>query len=524
MSEDKMQNKAPSGTLKAALTVMVAATAYYFMRNKATAILPNIAGALDGMAYYTWATMVYGFAACITAPLWGKIGDMLGRKKVLIILLATMAVGDMTSGLAPNIFVFIVGYGITGIGGGGMMATYYALLGDLFDPDKRGKYGGIMLMISNVITIFLPILAALFTDKASWRYIFFLTSAVYIIALALVIFLLPKSEPTGKTHKIDWIGVILITGAAVPILLALSWAGSLYPFGTPVNVALLSVGVVFLIAAIIFERKHADYALLSIKLLRNPNYTFAIMVSLFMTSTMTGWSTFGSLFVQGVMGYSPTIWASAQAPASFVAIFAAGLSGWAMDKTKRYKWLLILAPLCGTITMAAFLGMSPTTPIIFITALTIFNKVFTGYMPSVNTLAAMAQIEPVDFGAGNGTLFFITSLGGAVYPAVYGSLLNGLYASNIAKFTASLSLNPAQIKAISTSRVLVTPAALAQLKTSFGANVELYNKTFAAVRNALQSTLVICFIVAGLISFGSVIMAVLIKEVPLDQVKYAKKK
>jgi MFS family permease len=179
---------------KAVIAVMVAATAYYFVRNRDTAILANVAGALDGMAYYTWPGMIFSLVSCITAPLWGKIGDIIGRKKVLIALLVLMAAGDLIASAAPNIFVFIIGYGIAGIGSGGMMATYFALLGDLFAPDKRGLYGGYLLAIMNIVNIFLPFLAASLTQNASWRYVYVLTSAVYLISLGSARFLLPAQQ------------------------------------------------------------------------------------------------------------------------------------------------------------------------------------------------------------------------------------------------------------------------------------------------------------------------------------------
>ncbi len=521
MNEEKVPQSSKS-TIWAAVAIMTASFAYWLTRGKATAIMPIIAGDLDGMAFYTWAAMLYNLAACIAAPLWGKIGDMLGRKKVLIMLLSLMTAGDLVSAAAPNIYVFCIGFAICGLGGGGMQATYFAMLGDLFAPDKRGKYGGTILMLSSITGIFLPIVTAQIAERASWRYVFVLTCAVYVIAIISVTFMIPKSQVSGKSTKVDWVGTILITFAAVPFLLALSWAGSKYAWTDPTIIIMLAVAVVFLIIAVIYERKHEDFALLSIKLLRRKNYTFAILISLFMTSTLTASGTFWSLFGQGVMSKSATMLSAAAMPASIIGIFTGGLTGYLMDKTKRYKWLLVLAPLAGTIIMVLFNTASPSTPLWFVTAMAIANRIFTGYMPGINPLAAMAQLEPEEFGAGNGTMYFITSLGGSIYPALFGSVLNGSYARAIAKATASISkqLTPAQIKTISTSRVLVTPASMKSLQTSFGTNTALYNQTVDAVRSALESSLKSVFIVAGIFSLGAVVMALLIKEVPLDQIKY----
>jgi hypothetical protein len=353
-----------------------------------------------------------------------------------------------------------------------------------------------------------------------------IAQVVYIVSMLLVIYLLPK-VPTlvKKATKIDWVGTILITVGVVPFLLALSWGGSKYQWSNPIILVMLAVAVVFLVMAAIYEKNHEEFALLNIKLLRRRNYTFAILISLFMTSTMTGFNTFGSLYVQGVMGKTATVWSAIGMPATIVSMFTGALASWAMDKTKRYKWLLIIAPLCGTITMVIFKMCSPMTPIAFMIGLAIFNKVTTYYMPSVNVLAAMAQVEPEIYGSGTGTLYFITMLGGSIYPALFGSILNGQYATAITANTASFSksLTAAQINIISTSRVLVTPAAMKSLAATFGANTTLYNQTVDAVRNSLQTACNTVFITAGIFSLGAIIMALLIKEIPLDQIQFKKK-
>ncbi len=513
-------------TKLSALAVMIAAVAYYFLKYRAGTILPIIAGDLDGMAYYTWAAVLYSLTSCIAAPFWGKMGDMIGRRKVLLWLLGFLTVGDIIMAAAPNIFVYIVASGISGFGGGAMLATFYSILADLFPPDKRGIYGGYILVIMNVITIFLPLLTAQIAQRASWRYVFVMSAIIYVLAMAAVYFLLPKHQKELKKLKIDMVGIALITIGAVPFLLALSWGGSKYAWSDPIIVVMLVVAVVFLGSAAVYEKKHEEFALLSIKLLRNRNYVFAILVSLFMTSTMSAFGTYGPLLVQGVMGHSATVWATASIPSAVIGIFAGGLSGWAMDKTKRYKWLLMLAPFCGSVTMVFFKLLTPAAPIAFIVGISIFNRVMTGYMPSINSLAAMAQVEEQDYGAGGGTLFFITGLGQAIWPAILGSIFNGTYSSTLTKATASIAkqLTPAQLKAIATSRILVTPASMKALQATFGNNTALYNQTVEAVRTSLHSAVNACFIIAAIFSLGAVVMAILIKEVPLDQIKYGKKR
>jgi len=527
MSEAIIQEKKqkPVNPKIAAIAIMIASLAYWVTRMKATAIMPVIAGDLDGMNYYTWANTMFMLTAAIFAPLWGKIGDLFGKKRTLVILLGFMLLGDLLAAFAPNIWVFVVGFGICGVGGGGMQGTYFAMLGDLFPPDKRGKYGGYILVIMSAIMVLMPLVAAAITDNLSWRYVFILSSLIYVIAIICTIILVPKYEKKSDSKpRIDWIGTILLAIAVVPFLLALSWGGSKYKWGDTRIVVMLVVAVVFFVLTYMYERKHPDYAIISVRLLKNRSFIFACLVSLFMAASMTTVSTFGSLFVQGVQRKSSTVYAGITSPSNIVGIFSGAIAGWLMDKTKRYKWLLVLAPTCACITCVVF-GLLPATASAgFLIALLIFFKVFgSGYMPSINPLAAMAQIEPEDFGLGTGTLNFITALGNAIAPALLGSVLNGSYAKAIVNTTANLTLTDAQIKTVSSARVLVNAASMNALKESFGANTALYEQTVNAVVDALLSALKSCFFTGAACVVLSIIFALLVKETPLDQVKYKKK-
>lgn len=510
----------------AAIAIFVSSLAYWFTRTKASAILPIIAADLDGMAYYSWASMLFMLTAAISAPLWGKLADLFGKKKVLVTLLGIMVVGDLVSAFAPNIYFFIIGFAICGIGGGGMQGTYFALLAEIFDPEKRGKYGGVIMVLFSVTAIFMPIVSAAITAAISWRAVFYMTTAVYIIALISVLFLIPKTKKSESKPKIDWIGTILLACAVSPFLIGLSWGGSAYPWNSPTIIIMLVAAVAFFVLFYTYEKKNPEIAIISIRLLKNRSFIFSCLVSFFSAGSMSAIGTYLPLFVQGVQGISATVYSAMLIPPNTVGIFVGIVAGWLMDKTKRYKWLLVLAP-SAFLVINVTIGLLPaTTPVGFIVALLIAQKVCGGsYMPSINPLAALAQIEPSDFGTGTGTLNFITAMGNAVAPALLGSVLNGVYASAITSNTASIAsqLTPAQVKAISSARVLINPASMKQLQATFGSNTELFKNTVKAVTNSLQSALSMVFFVAAGVTLISVISALLVKEIPLDQIKSRKK-
>lgn len=524
MNEERAANQ--RSNVIAAIAVLLASLAYWFTRTKTTSILPIIAADLDGMSYYTWSTMMFMLTSAITAPLWGKLADLFGKKKILSILLCILVAGDVVSAFAPNIFVFITGFAICGIGAGGMQGTYFALLAELFDPEKRGKYGGYIMVLYSLTAILMPIISAAITQMLSWRYVFYMTIFIYAIAFITVIILIPKDKKSDKKPKIDFIGLLLIACAVVPFLLALSWGGSAYPWNSPTIILMLIAAAIFFVLTYIYEKKNAEYAIVSIRLLQNRNFIFVCLVSFFSAGSMTAVGTFLPLFVQGVQGISATIYSTYTMPANIVGIFVGASAGWLMDKTKRYKWLLVLAPSSFLVINVIFGVMPATTPAAFIIAVLIARNICgASYMPSINPLAALAQIDPSDFGAGTGTLNFVSSLGNAVAPALLGSVLNGSYAGAITANTASIAsqLNPAQIKTISNARILINAASMNQLKGTFGTNSALFNQTVAAVKNSLQSAVSTAFIVAACITVVSVIAAVMVKEIPLDQIKNRKK-
>lgn len=500
--------------------ILICGFAYWCTRYKASALLPTIAGDLDGLAYYSWASMMFALTGAISAPFWGKMGDIYGKRNILLILLGLMAVGEVFCFTANNIWFFIIGYAINGFGAGALQGTYMALLGQLFPPTERGKLGGSILSIMSIVSLVLPTGAALISDTWSWRYVFVLTGIIFAISFITVLFLVPNVKKEDADKRIDILGVITLSVAVVNFLLAMSWGGSKYQWSSATILAMLAAAAVFFVAFFLHERRIPAYAIVSTKLLSNKSFLMCCLVSVCMTFGLTGVATFLSLFVQGVMGKTATVFSTVGIPASFIGIFMGAFAGFLMDKTKHYKWMLVLAPAATVLTML-FFGLVPATISILalIVVRALYNVCGGSWMPSINTLSAMAYVSPEDYGVGNGTLYFFTAMGNALSPALLGSVLNGTYTKNIAKYTANLSLNAQQTSMVSTARALVNKSTLDKLAATF-TDSSAYQATMASVRNALQMSLRSVFLTsAALISIG-VVAALALKEIPLDQVQY----
>lgn len=283
---------------------------------------------------------------------------------------------------------------------------------------------------------------------------------------------------------------------------------------------MLAVAIVVFALFLIHEARISDYAIISTKLLRNRSFLMCCIISVTMTFGLTCVATFLSLYIQGVMGNTATISATIEIPASFIGIFMGAFAGFLMDKTKHYKWMLVFAPSAAVGTML-FYGLMPAsiTMLAIIIVRAVYNVCGGSWMPSINTLSAMSYVEPRDYGVGNGTLFFFTSLGNALSPALLGSVLNGTYAKNLAGNISSLGLTPKQVSLISTARVLVNKGSSKVLHATF-TDTSQYNAVVQAVRNTLQSSLRSVFLTAACFICIGVVSALLLKEIPLDQVQY----
>ncbi|MDF2632604.1 MAG: putative drug transport protein, partial [Caproiciproducens sp.] len=220
------------------ICILLSYSIYYVDRSLVTNIMPRVAGQLNGMNLYSWVFTVNMLVATCMAPIWGKLSDTYGRRNIFLTMLSIIIVGLILCAVTPSFIMLIAARGIVGIGTGGLQAVTFAIIADLFAPAKRGKYSGFTVVTTAVASTLIPVLAGWVTDVFGWRWSFILPIPLAFIALILVYFVVPNicSEKKGK---MDYLGSLLLATASVPLLLAFSWAGSLYRWGTPVNDGLI---------------------------------------------------------------------------------------------------------------------------------------------------------------------------------------------------------------------------------------------------------------------------------------------
>src|SRR5437016_14200910 len=219
--------------------------------------LPHIVASLGGLDHYAWVVTAYLLASTVSIPIWGKLSDIYGRRTFFILGMVIFLVGSALAGTSQNMTQLIIYRGIQGLGAGAMMPIAMAIIGDLFPPAERGKWQGLIVAVVGHASIVGPTLGGWITDNWGWRWVFYVNMPVGAIAILTAGFVLPKAFRYVK-HKIDYLGAITLIAGAVPLLLAFSWAGTQYPWGSWQIIGLFIFSAVMLATFIWLETRTAE--------------------------------------------------------------------------------------------------------------------------------------------------------------------------------------------------------------------------------------------------------------------------
>ncbi|MBI2857951.1 MAG: MFS transporter [Chloroflexi bacterium] len=511
------------------LTVLSVSLAMFLSALDQTVVgtaMPRIIADLGGFAQYTWVTTAYLLTSTVVLPVIGRLSDMYGRKPFFMASLAVFLVGSLLSGLSQDMLQLILARGFQGLGAGGMMANTFAVIGELFPPANRAKLQGIMAGVMGLSSVIGPILGGFITDTLSWHWIFFVNLPLGFIVVVLFQLFYPHLRPDTRKHAIDWSGVGALTIAVVSLLLALTWAGTQYAWGSWPIVSLFILTALATAGFITVERR-ASEPIIPLPILNDRAVSVSLIATFFTGMGMFGSIIFVPLFFQGVLGSSATSSGSFLTPMMLGVVTGAFASGQAMTRFGgRYK---VIGAIGIALLAAGTFQLSLMTPQSSL-GRAVFNIVLVGFGLGVTFPVYMISVQnaiPFEhLGVGSSAVPFFRSIGGTFGLAILGSVMNNRFATeSLARLPGALrEVLPPQVLASLTgnAQALLNPAAQTGLKAAFDRigpqGTVLYQQTLLGLREALSAAMSQVF----LISFGIVILAFIahwfIKEIPLRKV------
>ncbi|OGN98992.1 MAG: MFS transporter [Chloroflexi bacterium RBG_13_51_18] len=487
--------------------------------------MPRIISDLGGFSQYTWVTSVYIISSAVVVPITGKLTDIYGRKIFYIGGLIIFMLASILCGLSSTMNQIIIFRALQGIGAGVIMANAFIVIGDLFPPAERGKYQGFIAAVFGVSSIVGPTLGGYITDTLSWHWVFFVNVPLGLIVILLFIFFFPNFRPDNLKHSVDYPGVVLLILGVVPLMLALSWGGVEYAWGSGQIIGMFVFSVVAL-ALLIWVESRSKEPIIPLAIFKDRIVAISSVLIFLTSAGMFGTIIFIPLFFQGVLGESATSSGSFITPMMLGVVFGSAISGQVLSRTGgHYR----LQGVVGLALMAIGMWLLSRMNVDTTNATAIAYMVTTGFglgitMP-LYMLAVQNTVPYKLLGAATSSTAFFRSIGGSVGLAIFGSVMNNKFAAELltrlpADFVAKVPQQ--QIDAIMNNpQILMDPQAQAQLQEIIGGMGDQSSAILQDVTQGLRDSLSISISQVFLYALVAIIVAfvvnLFIKEIPLRQ-------
>ncbi len=391
--------------------------------------LPTIVGDLNGASHLSWVVTAYLLASTVSTPLWGKLGDLYGRKFFFQAAIVLFLIGSALSGLSHSMLELILFRAVQGLGGGGLMIGAQTIVGDVVSPRERARYMGLFMAMFGVTTVIGPLIGGVFVDYLSWRWIFYINIPIGAVALVVTAVALPGT--LSRVHRvIDYLGVVLVALAATSLVLFTSLGGTSYAWTSPFIVGLGVAGVVFTVLFLLAERRAVE-PVIPLPLFANKVFAAASAIGFVVGFAMFGALTFLPLFFQDVKGVSPIASGVRLFPMMGGLLVASIGSGQLVSRWGRYK----VFPVVGTalMTIGLFL-MSRIGVETGAWATAAYMAVFglgLGFILQVLTVAVQNAVPYKELGTATSGVTFFRMIGGSFGTAVFGAIFANLVVTNV---------------------------------------------------------------------------------------------
>ena len=393
--------------------------------------LPTIVGDLGGVDHMQWVTTAYILASTIMMPIYGKLGDLFGRKYLFIVALSVFIVGSATCGLTPSMDGLIAGRAVEGLGGGGLIILAQATIADIIPPRQRGKYMGVMGSVFAVSTVVGPLLGGWFVQVTGWRWLFAFNIPLALLAIAAVAFFLTNPERRGDRPPVDVGGMMAIAVSVSSLVLATAWGGTLYPWLSWQIIGLFALFVVAAVAFVLVERR-AKEPIIPMLLFKNRNFVVCTITGMFIMLGMMGTVSYLPTYFQIVDGLAPEQAGLMTFPMMAGVLLTAVGTGFLATKTGRYKWMPIASCAVAAVGFVLLSRLTPDTSLLM-TGVFLFVLGFgIGLGQQILVLIVQNEFPHAIVGTATAANNFFRQIGSTLGASLVGALFTSRLAADLA--------------------------------------------------------------------------------------------
>jgi EmrB/QacA subfamily drug resistance transporter len=384
--------------------------------------LPRVVSDLGGLSSYSWVFTAYMLASTVTVPLYGKLGDIHGRRPLLLLAIGIFLVGSALCGLSQNMPELVVFRAIQGVGAGGLMSLALATIGNIVPPRDRGRYQGLIGATFGAASIVGPLVGGFIVDHASWRWIFYVNLPIGGVALIVIYLTMPR-RAEKRPHSVDWLGGGLLAAGSTALLLGLVWGGEQYAWTSWHVIGALAVAAGLLAAFALVERRVPE-PILPFHLMRIGTVRSSVISMGLVGMAMFGTISYVPLFVQGVIGTSATSSGVVLTPLMLGAVTASFLSGQWVSRSGRYKPNAIVGPIVLAIGLLLLWRMDVSTTNGEAARNMVITGIGIGLMMQVFVLSVQNSVPSRDIGSATALTQFARGVGSTLGVTIMGVIVN----------------------------------------------------------------------------------------------------